>query len=541
MALAERMLAHRFNTPGHPIIDHYTYVLSGDGCMMEGVTAEAASLAGHLKLAKLIVFYDSNDITIEGSTSITFTEDVRARFRAYGWQTLAGDGHDFSGIAALVEKAKREREKPTLIELKSVIGKGSPNMQGKHKVHGAPLGMEEVVATRKNLGAPEDQAFFVHPEAYRYFQQKEEVGRQRYEQWWQMYASWQQENPKKKEELEAFLDYGKPWYGQVELPSFEVGQKLSTRDISGQVLQAYVDAVPNLVGGAADLGPTVRTELQGYGDLKPDDLDGRTIRFGVREHAMGSLVNGLSLHGGYRAYCSTILIFADYMRPSIRLAALMKLPVIYIFTHDSVFLGGDGPTHQPVEHLTSLRIIPGIVLLRPGDAEEAVAAWEIAMRRTEGPTVLAFSRQPVEVYAKDDKSWRETVCRGAYIVKESRGEPDVVIVATGSEVAMAVRAAQLIDGLKLRIVSMMSRDTFLAQEKTFREKVIPPGVRTITVEAGVRCGWEAIASSQEDIMSIDRFGISGPYEEVAEYLGYTAESLAELIRRPGSKREERGG
>jgi transketolase len=514
-------------------------VLSGDGCMMEGVTAEAASLAGHLELGKLIVFYDSNDITIEGSTDITFTEDVRARFRAYGWQTLKGNGHDCAEIASLVEQAKAEMGKPTLVELKSIIGKGAPNLQGQHKVHGAPLGMEEVIATRKHLGAPADEAFYVHPRAYAYFEKRRTAAAERYREWKRMFDDWSSNHPEKREELDAFLGYGRPFYSAVRIPSFGVGRKVSTRDVSGRVLKAYVDAVPNLIGGAADLGPTVRTELEGYGDVKPDNLDGRTIRFGVREHAMGSLANGLTLHGGYRAYCSTILIFADYMRPAIRLAALMKLPVIYIFTHDSVFLGGDGPTHQPVEHLESLRIIPGMLLLRPGDAEESAEAWEIAMERTDGPTVLVFSRQPVEIYPKEDPDWRKTMRRGAYIVKEGGGVPEVVVVATGSEVATAVQAAQMVGGSGVRIISMVSRETFQAQEKSFRERLLPPGVRTIVAEAGVRSGWEGIASSTEDIMSIDRFGVSGPYEEVAEHLGYTAEALAELVRRPASRREEK--
>jgi len=542
MALAERILAHRFNTADRRIIDHHTFVLSGDGCMMEGVTAEAASLAGHQRLGKLIAFYDSNDITIEGSTAITFTEDVRARFRAYGWQTLQGSGHDFAEILSLVQEAKRETGRPTLIELKSVIGRGAPNLQGKHKIHGAPLGMEELIATRRNLGAPEDEAFYVHPRAYTYFEEKAETGRRRWEQWQRLFAAWSEANPEKRRELDVFLEGGRAFAERVELPTFQVGEKLSTRDISGKALQAYAQAVPNLIGGAADLGPTVRTELQGWGDLTAENLEGRTIRFGVREHAMGSIVNGLALHGGFRAYCSTILIFADYMRPPIRLAALMKLPVIYIFTHDSVFLGGDGPTHQPVEQLTSLRIIPGFVLLRPGDAEEAVEAWRTAMERTDGPTAIAFSRQPIEVYPKDDPDWRRTVRRGAYCVKEPGGAPDVVVAASGSEVEMAVRAARLIEERagqrpggapkpRIRIVSVMSRETFLGQDRAFREELIPPGVRTIAVEAGVRCGWEAVATSAEDIMSIDRFGVSGPYQEVAAHLGYTPEALADLVMR----------
>ncbi len=530
MAIAEKKLAHRFNTRKHTIIDHYTYVISGDGCFMEGVTAEAASLAGHLKLGKLIVFYDSNRVTIEGATDITFTEDVAGRFRAYKWQTLEGDAYDIEQIARLVEEAKREREKPTLILLKSVIGRGSPNLAGHHKVHGTPLGKEEVKATRRALGCPEDVDFYTDPRAVEYFQERQSVWKQRYDAWQEQYNAWASENPDLKKELEIFLSYGKEYYALAKLPRYEAGQKHATRDVSGAVIKAYADAVKNFIGGSADLASTTKTEMPGHGEFSAEHIEGKTIRFGVREHAMASIVNGITLHGGYRTFCGTLVVFADYMRPPMRLAALMKLPVVYVLTHDSIYVGGDGPTHQPIEHLTSLRIIPNMMVLRPGDAEETVEAWRMAMDRLDGPTVLALSRQPLLVYTKKDKNWKETMRKGAYVVADCAGRPDVIVVGTGSEVELALKAGASAGGKKLRIVSMISRELFLQQDKAFRESILIPGVRTVVAEAGVTCAWEGIASSPEDVFGINAFGVSGPGEEVAAYLGFTAEALAKLIR-----------
>lgn len=537
MACAEKKLSSRFNTAEHPIFDHYTYVLSGDGCMMEGITGEAASIAGHLKLGKLIVFYDSNQISIEGPTSITFTEDAAARFRAYNWQTLEGNAHDVREIADLVASAKEETERPTLIVLHSVIGKGSPNMQGHHAVHGKPLGKDEVAATKRNLGVPEDEMFYVLPEAYEYFQEREKKWEKKYHNWLQMLEAWEEANPEMKTALDAYLDAGRPWYDKAELPEYSIGDSAAGRDVSGKIISAYGDAVENFIGGSADLSSTTKTEMPGHDDFQADSVNGKVIRFGVREHAMASIANGVTLHGGFRIFCGTILIFADYMRPAMRLAALMKLPVIYVLTHDSIFIGGDGPTHQPVEHLTSLRIIPNMTVLRPADPEEAVEAWRMAMDRRDGPVVLALSRQPVKVFPKHDSQWRENIRKGAYIVKEpekspdSDEVPDVIIAATGSEVNMALDAAALLPEKRVRVVSVSSRELLMEQSDDFRETVLPRGVRIVVAEAGVSCCWEGIASSPKDVFGINRFGLSGPGEEVAVHLGYKAEKLAELIRK----------
>jgi transketolase len=529
MAIAEQMLAAKFNTAKRTIIDHYTYALSGDGCMMEGVTSEAASLAGHLGLGKLIVFYDSNKITIEGSTDLAFTEDVGARFKAYGWQTLSGDAYDIEGILDLVGEAKSEQNKPTLITLASIIGKGSPNMAGSHKVHGAPLGNDEIKETRKVLGVPEDVDFFVHPGAVEYFDDKKTAWQKNYQEWKTELNGWMEENADKKNEWELFFGEGSGNLTFSALPLFNEGDKLATRSASGKVLQEVAKVMPNLVGGSADLAPSNNTAMPDYKDFTPTERDGRTLHFGVREHAMGGVINGITLHGGLRAFGATFLVFADYMRPTIRLAALMKLPVIYVFTHDSIYVGEDGPTHQPVEQIASLRIIPGVLVLRPGDAQETAAAWEMAAESKDAPVVLALTRQNLEVYPKSDGDWRKTIKKGAYIVTDCEGTPDVVIVATGSEVNLALDAAKKISGKKIRVVSMISRERFLSQDKGFRESILPAGVRTVVAECAVGFGWEAVASSSADILSLDRFGESGPGAQVAEHLGITADKLVELI------------
>lgn len=528
MAIAESMLAAKFNTPKHTVIDHYTYALSGDGCMMEGITSEAASLAGHLGLSKLIVFYDSNKITIEGPTELAFTEDVGARFEAYGWQVLKGDAYDIAGMADLAAKAKAETKKPSLIILTSTIGKGSPNKAGSHDVHGAPLGADEIVATRKNLGIPDGKEFYIHPDALTYFKERRVVGERAYKAWQDTFKSWAAENPALKKEYDAIIS-GKPDVSAFVMPDFKIGDKIATRSASGKSLQAIAKTMSNLVGGSADLAPSNNTAMPEHGDYNKGNRGGRTLHFGVREHGMGGVVNGIALHGGLRPFCATFLVFADYMRPAIRLAALMKLPVIYIFTHDSIFVGEDGPTHQPIEHIASLRIIPGLVVLRPGDAQETAEAWKTAIARTDGPTVLALTRQNLTVYEKADPNWKENFSKGAYVVKDSTGAPDAVIVASGSEVEMAIKAAAKVPGKKVRIVSMPSMDLFMKQAHSYWGSVIPPGVRTITAEAGVSFGWDRIASSSKDILGIDRFGESGPGGKVAEHLGLTADALAGLI------------
>lgn len=528
MAIAESMLAELFNTRKHPVIDHYTYALAGDGCMMEGITSEACSLAGHLGLGKLIVFYDSNRISIEGSTDLAFTEDVGKRFEAYGWQVLEGDAYDGKQIERLVEQAQEERSKPTLIRLASVIGKGSPNKAGSADCHGAALGDQEVLATRRALGLGDNDAFFVHPAAGEFFENRLEKLKREHDEWQELFVDWAEANPELKQKWDRHFSDGSSQLQRAELPEFAVGDKVATRQASGKTLQALAKVVPNLVGGSADLAPSNNTALPDYGSFSSENRSGRTLHFGVREHAMGAICNGISLHGGFRPFCATFLVFTDYMRPAMRLAALMRQPVIYIMTHDSIFLGEDGPTHQPVEQLAAMRCIPNMTVLRPGDAQETTEAWLMAMENSRGPTLLSLTRQGLPVYEKKDSAWNKSMRKGAYIVHDSDGAPDVVVVATGSEVTLALEAAES-SSKNVRVVSMISRELFALQDAAFRESVIPSGVRTIVAELGVAQGWEGFVRDPADLFVLSDFGASGPGPEVAEHFGFTRARLTGLI------------
>ena len=530
MAMAERMLAARFNTAQHTVIDHYTYVLAGDGDMMEGVSSEASSLAAHLGLGKLVVFYDSNRITIEGSTELAFTEDVRRRFDAYGWQTFDGDAYDPEQILGFVAEAKKDPHRPSLIVLHSVIGKGAPTLAGSHETHGAPLGEEEVRAAKRAMGAPEDSQFHIPTGAQEYFQSKREGWARAHTRWGEGFEAWASANPDKKAEWDRFFSPLDP--GGLALPEFKEGDKMATRKASGTVLSAIGAAVPNLVGGSADLAPSNNTYVKGLGDFQAGTPGGRNLHFGVREHGMGAICNGLVLHGGLRPYCGTFLVFSDYMRPAVRLAAIMGLPVIYVFTHDSVFVGEDGPTHQPVEHLAALRAIPNLVVLRPGDAQETAAAWKMALLRTAGPTALALTRQNLTVYAKDDPQWRENLRHGAYLVADSDGPPALVLVATGSEVNLALETKQALGaaGGKVRVVSMISRELFLAAPPEYRSRLLPPDARRAVLEAGVSYGWGDIAGTEFVFVGVDRFGESAPAGKIAEHLGLNAVAAAAKLK-----------
>jgi transketolase len=522
LAIAESMLAARFNTEKRRIVNHYTYVLAGDGCLQEGVSGEASSLAGHLRLGKLIVFYDSNKITIDGGTDLSFTEDVAKRYEAYGWQVLRGSMYDFDEIARLVSEAKAETQKPGIIILKSIIGKGSPSKQNTAEIHGAPLGPDEIAAARKNLGIPGD--FYVAPEAADYFAAKRAEWKKTREGWFAEFEGWSQENPEKRKEWDAFHS-GKAV--PAALPSFNQGDKIATRSAGNKALTAVAAANGNLVGGAADLKSP---NAVGFGSpYSAADRTGRYIHFGIREFAMAAISNGIQVHGGLRAFCATFMVFADYLRPALRLSALMKQPVIYVLTHDSIFVGEDGPTHEPVEHLASFRAIPGVRVLRPADAEETAQAWAMAMEYGGGPSVLALSRQNLAVFPKDDPDWKNTIRTGAYIVKKAE-KPDIVVIATGSETGLALEAAARVPDKKIQVVSMVSRELFESQSEAIRNAIVPSGVRTVSCEAGVRQGWERWAKP-EDIFSIDRFGESGPAAKVAEHLGFTAGKLAELLRK----------
>lgn len=526
MALAESIEAAKFNTAEHKIVDHYTYALCGEGCLEEGVSSEASSFAGHNKLGKLIVFYDQNKISIDGSTDITFTEDIEKRYEAYGWQVLKGDMYDVEGLLKLIEEAKKCSDKPSLIMLKSVIGKFAPK-QGTPVVHGEPLGEADVAETKKALGINPQEFFYVDPQALRYFEDKKAGFAKKEADWNKEFEAWAKENPELAKQWKASFDGTAD--GEAEDPVYEIGANVATRSASGDMINAMGLRYSCLVGGSADLKGSNKSGMKcDGGTYTPSNRAGRSIEYGIREFGMASEALGMCAHGGIRPFVATYLVFSDYMRPSIRLASIMKQPVIYDLTHDSIYVGEDGPTHQPIEQLSSLRAIPGVQVLRPGDAEETVAAWHIAMESKDHPVVLALTRQNVPVYEKEDKNWKETIKKGAYVVKNGGENPDVTVVATGSEVNMALDAAKKVSGKTVRVVSILDKNLFERDEK-FMNEILGGAKRVIVAEAGCRCGWEGIATGRKDLFTIDRFGESGPGKNVAQALGFTADKLAELI------------
>ncbi len=529
MAAAEKILANKFNRPKQKIIDHYTYVLAGEGDLMEGVSAEAASFAGHQNLGKLIVFFDYNKITIEGSTDLAFTEDVLQRFASYGWQTLQGNPYDLNELDSLTAEAKNQPDRPSIILLKTTIAKGACNLAGSHKTHGAPLGEKEIKASKSAFGVAEDDMFYVDPQAVSYFEEKKGQLSDAHQQWQDMFAAWKDENQDLYQEWQNYFNPEQLSLEKLDEIQFNIGDSVPTRKASGIVLNTMADIVPNIIGGSADLASSNNTFLTDKGSFQTDTPSGRNFHFGVREHAMGAIVNGLYLHGGLRPYCATFLVFVDYMRPPIRLAALMKLPVIYVFSHDSIFVGEDGPTHQPVEHLASLRIIPGLTVLRPADAQEMVLAWKMAFLSQDSPTAIILTRQGIEVFAKSDQNWQDNINKGAYIANDSAGDPETVFVATGSEVSLAIKVKEKLGDQNIRVISMISKELFLAQNNGYKEQLIPAKSKKVVMEAGVRQGWEGIAGDNGQIISIDSFGESGPAAQLADHFGLTVDKVISQI------------
>ncbi|HEX6926034.1 MAG TPA: transketolase [Longimicrobiaceae bacterium] len=535
MAMAERHLAALFNRPGHEVIDHYTYAICSDGDLMEGVASEAASLAGHLKLGKLIYFWDDNSITIEGSTELAFTEDVLKRFDAYGWHTArVDDGNDLEAIDAAIRAAQAD-PRPSMIAVRTVIGYGSPNKAGTAKAHGAPLGEEEVRLTKQNLGWPTLEPFFVPEEALAHMRRQVERGREAQARWEERWQRYREAFPDDADALRAALERRLPEGWDADLPSFDPQDKPpATRAASAKVLNAIAKRVPWLVGGSADLAESNLTLIEGAESFQAGNYAGRNLHFGVREHAMGSILNGMAVHGGVRPYGGTFLIFSDYMRPPIRLAALMEQPVIYVFTHDSVGLGEDGPTHQPVEQLASLRAIPGLVDLRPCDANETVEAWRFAMEYDEGPVFLALSRQALPILDRTKYAGAENLRRGAYVLADAgRGEPEVILIATGSEVAVAVEAYHTLErqGIAARVVSMPSWVLFERQPKEYQESVLPSHVRArVSIEAAGPIGWHRWVGPEGQIIALTHFGESAPAKKIFEELGFTAENVVNKAR-----------
>lgn len=528
MAIAERWLAARFNRPDYPVVDHYTYVLASDGDLMEGISHEAGSLAGHLGLGKLIVFFDDNGITIDGTTDLSCSDDVLARFGAYGWHTCRVDGHDMAAIDAAIREAQADAERPSLIACRTHIGLGSPR-QDTSKVHGEPLGDELLAETKQHYGWPVEPRFHVPAEVAAYFAALKAQGREQEEAWNALFAGYREAFPELAEQWDAMMSGGLPAGWEANLPDFTGSKPMATRAASGKVLDAITPHLPMLLGGSADLSGSNKTAAKGVEAIRKGDFSGQYVEYGIREHAMGAVMNGMALHGGIRPFGGTFLVFSDYMRPSIRLAALMKLPVVYVFSHDSIGLGEDGPTHQPIEHLTALRAIPNLAVIRPADANETAAAWKAALNRSDGPTALILTRQNLPLLTPAESELE----RGAYILADAdSGRPDVVVMATGSEVELAMQVRQELarSGIPARVVSMPCWELFDAQDEAYQQRVLRPDVPLrVAIEAGSTLAWGRYTGPRGYAFGIDRFGESAPYETLYDAFGLTAEQIARRI------------
>ncbi|NPA16758.1 MAG: transketolase [Aquificae bacterium] len=531
MAIAECFLANYFNRDGFNIVDHYTYAIVSDGDLMEGISSEAAALAGRLKLGKLIYLYDDNHITIDGPTDITWTEDIELRFKAHGWHVITiPDGEDLDAIYGAIKAAQDEKEKPSLIRIKTHIGWHSPK-QDNPAVHGAPLSDEEAKATKRALGFPEDKMFYIPEEALEHFRQAVDRGRQLEQEWNEMFEGYRREYPELAEEFERFINGQLPEGWDEELPVYtDTSKKVATRSASGDTLNALADRIPNIIGGSADLASSNKVVLKGKGDFYCDSPSGRNIHYGIREHAMGAAVNGMALHGGLIPFGATFFVFSDYMRASVRLAALMGVHSIFVYTHDSIGVGEDGPTHQPVEHLMSFRIMPDLTVIRPADANETVEAWKIAIREKK-PVLLVLTRQNVPVLDPSKYPIKVGVEKGAYILEEDEN-PEIVLIGTGSEVHVCLSAAQLLreDGIKVRVVSMPSWELFFKQPEEYRKQVLPPELPKVAVEAGSSLGWKEIVGDNGVVIGMETFGASAPGGELMERFGFTPSNVAQKAK-----------
>ncbi len=533
MAIAERMLAARFNTPDMVLADHYTYVFCGDGDMMEGISHEAFATAGHLGLHKLIVFYDDNTITIEGRTGLAYSDDVTLRFKGYHFHVITINGHDFAQIDKAIRKARREQTRPTLIICKTTIGKGSPNKADTAAAHGEPLGETEVGLAKRALGLPENDPFFVPADVACLFATRQAKLTRLAAKWNRLYKAYAAAHPAKAALWEDALAGRLPANLDSLLPVFDITKAVATRVAGGSVIQALAGAVPHLIGGSADLAPSTKTLITGAGSVLPGRFEGRNFHFGVREHGMGAILNGLALHGGFRVFGSTFFVFVDYMRPAVRLAAIMNLPVVYVFTHDSFYVGEDGPTHEPIEQLASLRCMPGLTVIRPADPTETGIAWVAALENTVGPTAILLTRQNLKVIDRSVYPPAIQLKRGAYTLWQSEaGTPDVLLVASGSEVELALDAAkQLAAECCVRVVSMPSWELFDAQPEAYRREVFPMECRLkVTIEAGSPMGWERYIGADGHAIAMTRFGASAPCNVLAEKFGFTVDHVVTRIR-----------
>jgi transketolase len=545
MAIIEKHLGARYNREGHNVVDHYTYAICSDGDIMEGVASESASLAGHLKLGKLIYLYDANQISLAASTSLTMTEDVPKRFAAYGWHTeTIGDGNDIAAIDQAIQNARSEQTRPSLIMVRNHIGYGSPNMQDTFEAHGKPLGEDEVRRTKENLGWPKDREFYVPDEVLSHFRESITRGKAAEKEWTERFAAYTKAYPELAAELKRLINGQLPKDWTAALPQFTPQDgDMATRVASSKVINALAGKLPGLIGGAADLEPSTKTAMKELGDFEPPEgqntdtqgstgggwsWSGRNLHFGVREHAMGAIANGIAAHGAAHPFTATFLMFSDYMRPTIRLAALMRLPVKFVFTHDSIALGEDGPTHQPVEHLASLRAIPGLVVLRPADANETAVAWQIAIEAHDHPVALILTRQNVPTLDCGKVALADGVRRGAYVLRDSVGPLDLILIATGSEVSLALEALAILEqeDVNVRVVSMPSWELFEQQGEEYRQSVLPDSTPArLAIEAASPLGWHRWVGSRGDILAVNRFGASAPGDIVMQEFGFNVDNV----------------
>ena len=531
-ALAEASLAARYNREGSEIIDHYTYVVAGDGCLQEGISHEACSFAGHNKLGKLIMLYDSNNITIDGPTHISFTEDTRKRFEAYGWQVLEIDGHDYDQINAAIAEAKKEKSKPSIIICKTIIGFGSPNRAGTSKAHGEPFPAEEIELMKEKLGLPKDKSFFVPDEISDLRAKTQEKGESLENKWNELWGNYKNKNQEAAKELENSIK-GEISKEALDIPQFGSEKAIATRSASGTVLNHIAKYIPQLMGGSADLTPSNNTLPAGEESFSPENPKGRYIRYGVREHGMAAIMNGMALHGGVLPYSGTFFVFSDYMRPAMRMSALMEQQVVYVLTHDSIGLGEDGPTHQPEAHLWAYRMIPNMTVIRPMDANETAEAWKSALKNKKGPTCLVLTRQSLPVYDRAGLGWAksEEAQKGGYVLCEDK-DFEAIIIATGSEVELAVEAKTKLNeqGVKVRIVSMPSTNIFDEQSQEYKDSVLPKNIlKRVAVEAGVILGWYKYVGLEGRVIGLDRFGASAPYKTLYKEFGITTDAIVEAV------------
>lgn len=532
MAMAEAHLAAKFNKNGHSIIDHNTYALVGDGDLMEGVSYEAMSMAGHMKLGKLIVLYDSNEISLDGELSIAFSEDIQKRAESVHWQYVrVEDGNDVDAITKAIQLAKENTDQPTLIEIRTIIGYGSPKVAGTNKAHGNPLGVEEATATKQVYDWHYEEDFFVPEEVKAHFNELKQKGIEKDNDWNEQFNLYKEVNPALADELEKAIT-GEVLIEANDILSFGTEKTISTRVASGEAINHYVKSILSIFGGSADLSHSTMTDIKGEAVYAVESFAGRNIYFGVREHAMGAAANGLALHGGVKPFVSTFFVFNDYLRPSIRLAALQKLPVTYVFTHDSIAVGEDGPTHEPIEQLAALRAIPGLTVIRPSDANETASAWAYALQQTDGPVVLVLSRQNLPVF-DETKANIKNLSKGAYVLTQTNENPDVILIATGSEVSLATSAKAKLeeDDVSVRIVAMPSWELFDRQSKEYKESVLPSSVKKrVSLEMGVSLGWERYVGQEGKILSIETFGASGTGAEVMNLFGFTTENVVQITK-----------